>query len=168
MICYKILTPKGNKYTEIHEAFRELDRARLGAGIRVGYRGGSDALGGSYFPGWYDGISGVHRLRNALDAIAEHAWEIIHQSSRRVNAVVALGMRDGWIVKYKHGATAVTLTDHYLRPRVFRTHRGAAIVTGRNRTRHGAAQVICGTTEEHARITKIHEEVRASYHAFAV
>lgn len=151
------------EWDAVHEAMRALDRARCSCeGLRIGYDGISDAIGGTYFGGHYEarGLAGLADLGRALRTITQHAWTLVHGASDRVRAQVDQGYAADWIVEYRHGSLWIPVTTrHYGIVRRFGSHRGAAIVAGRikmgGRVRPGEA-LLC------ERRDRVYEEARAA------
>lgn len=64
----------------IHAAAAAVDRARRAKEITIGHSGITDVFGGAYSPTHFEalGLMGLVKLVHASDAIAKHAWTVIH------------------------------------------------------------------------------------------
>ena len=144
-------------YDGIHQAFAALDAVRHGHGISVGRQGCFDALGGTYCPGEYSGVSGLVCLHRALDTITSHGWDVIHGASKRVDDERESYAKSQWMVEYRHRAHWCVLTRKGDCPRGFASHRGAAIVAGRM---NGRVRPAADLLRE--RVGRIHEQVRVA------
>lgn len=81
-------------WARIHFSCAEIDDARRGT--QIGREGCADAFGGRY-PGTYwegRGLVGLVSVVGAANTIAEHAWHVVHQASRRMDAARLVSARD--------------------------------------------------------------------------
>jgi ribulose-5-phosphate 4-epimerase/fuculose-1-phosphate aldolase len=140
-------------WPRIHTAISALDIARQPLGL--GHQRCIDALGGTYSPERYEsrGLAGLAELNAAVNVIAEHVWDYLHESQRRLDAELARfepRRGDWWCVGNGSACESVS-------------HRGAAIMAGRTPyawVAHGAV-LRAEMRDKHVRLAETALEVAA-------
>lgn len=141
----------------LHAAMTALDKARHGLDFVAG-KSVTDALGGTYWADGYEGVSGVFRLREALNTITEDAWHAVHKASDFQRKIKNQNATKGWVVLYKHGSSLLPLSgSEFDLVRVFATRRGAAVVAG-----NMSGRVIPGAEWEHLELARLYSRVRTA------